>query len=251
MPYVPNNNEVYTLAYNGVMAGITVANRVLTDSNSSAYDDEAAIAGAFAEAVDTAFNNEGLSANELTLGLLSESCEGAWTNRAPLPTPDNLSAASYTDLVAALIAVVKAAVAYFAAEGITPPGGMSGLPTAYQSAFAAGTFSTSGGPLVVASLTTPALPAGTYRIAFSAAAGSPTAVAKVDLFNLTDAVILPPTPVDSIDNAPPLRGTAGAFAEVVFAADDVKTFQVRLTKGGGGGGSVSIHDPRMEFWQVS
>jgi hypothetical protein len=254
MSYTPKNVSVYTEAFAGAMAAISASNRDITPNQDAGdYLANAQVMGAFAESFDTVFDATlSMEIDELTLALIRETCEAVWVNRAPQLNAESLDASTYDELSEAIVAAITASIAYFASEGIVPPtGGGTGLPVAYQSAFAPGTQSTTGGPLTVLSLTTPMLPAGTYRISMTAAAGGPSAVAIVNLFNLTDAVNVPPTPIDGIDNTPALRGPMNAFGEVVFGPNDIKTFEVRLTKGGGGGGSVSIHDPRMEFWQVS
>lgn len=99
------------------------------------------------------------------------------------------------------------------------------------------------------SMTTPALPAGTYRVGWCAVVDQSTAADSVQaqLLNVTDAslvgVLQDHEPKDSRN-----RIHVGGFAEVVFSGAP-KEFQIQWRQQRGG--TAGIQDARIEIWRVA
>ena len=128
MAYVPNNEAIFQAAYVGALGGMAASNRVPTDPIPSDPVNlgAALVAGAFAESYDTAW---GLApATSLDVDGTKEVCVSAWWGRAPQANvPAMVAPATYTALADALIALIDAADAFFASQGITPPPLVSGV----------------------------------------------------------------------------------------------------------------------------
>jgi len=118
MAYVPNNTQIYTAAYAGAFAGMTVSNRVISNPDSASYAGLAAVAGAWAQEVDTVWG--ATATTQLDISTIQEESEAAWQNRSPQTTALFQTPSTYANEVTAIIATVTAAEAYFAGQGITP-----------------------------------------------------------------------------------------------------------------------------------
>ena len=119
MAYVPINLQMFCAAFSGALAGMGASDRVPTDNQVADYAGLASVAGAYAQSFDTEW---GLTPTTLLdLECAQELSEVAWQDRAPQAVPPNLTPANYTKLTQALIAMIKAAGAYFAGLGIIPP----------------------------------------------------------------------------------------------------------------------------------
>lgn len=99
-------------------------------------------------------------------------------------------------------------------------------------------------------LTTPALPAGTYRVGWTAVLDSSATNQNVEaqLYNVTDAAIVGTVQIMRATNAAERRVVSG-FAEVVFAGVS-KAFAIQY-RTANTGASVAIADARIDIWRVS
>ena len=124
--YVPTNVNVYTAAYSGSVAGMAVSGWI-TNLNPTAYVQVTAIAGAFAEAFDTVWDDaapvtwlEFKTITSVSLSQFANRGPGSLDNHAFID-PDN-----WTVPAAAAAALVLEADAYFASQGIVPGGPSAG-----------------------------------------------------------------------------------------------------------------------------
>lgn len=120
MSYTVKNIQVFNAVYSGCLGGMGVSDRNITDTQASAYAGVAAVAGAFAQAVDTAWGNV-RAATLLDVYALITACEGYWQDRSPLASQANTNPATHAKPALAIIAIVTAGEGYYAGEGITPP----------------------------------------------------------------------------------------------------------------------------------
>lgn len=130
MVYVPINTGAYTAAFAGAIAGMAVTGWI-TDPTAADYLPVCTIAGAFAEAFDTGWN-DATSLNSLEVAAISEIASQNFKDRGPGPFTNAAlaTAANWQQTALACVALVLESDAYFAAQGITPPtpGGGSVLP---------------------------------------------------------------------------------------------------------------------------
>lgn len=121
MSYTPVNGQAFTAAYSGAVAGMAVSGWI-TDNVAADYATVCAIAGAFAQAFDTAWNSATVL-NLLQVQAMTTVAQQEFASRAPGP----LSQASYqlaatwTVPAQACVALINASSAYFAGQGIIPP----------------------------------------------------------------------------------------------------------------------------------
>lgn len=125
MTYTPINVDAYTNAYAGALAGMAISGWIV-DPNSADYAKVAAIAGAFAEAFDTVWNNA-TTLNSLQTQSIQSVCQEQFTGHAPGSLDSDIftNAANWAVPAAACAALVLEGDAYVASQGITPttPGG--------------------------------------------------------------------------------------------------------------------------------
>jgi hypothetical protein len=150
MTYTVKNADVFQSAYAGSLAGIAENSSLITDPAAADYVNAAAIAGAFAQAVDTAWGTDPVDWLQMTI--CQTACEQLFANRSL--TPSGKPAYSATGLfnaggtglgnqwgppgiaagmpsnAEAIVALMEAGEAYYASQGITPlpvpSGGESG-----------------------------------------------------------------------------------------------------------------------------
>lgn len=124
MTYAPINIQAYVSAYAGAVAGMAV-NGWIVDPTSDNYAQVSAIAGAFSEAFDQAWNNAA-DLNNLELRAIQAVCQNEFTGRGPgsLDNPDFVLSTTWTVPAIACVALILASDAYFASQGIDP-----GTPT--------------------------------------------------------------------------------------------------------------------------
>jgi hypothetical protein len=121
MSYVPINVQAYTAAYSGAVAGMAV-NGWITSPTGANYTLVCAVAGAFAEAFDIAWN-AATALNGLEYSAIQSVCAQEFSQRGPGP----LAATQFQDPANwAVSAKACATLAlqcdlYFAGQGITPP----------------------------------------------------------------------------------------------------------------------------------
>ncbi len=97
---------------------MAVSGRVISSAVLADYAGAAQVAGAFAQAVDTAWG--AVVSNAVENQAMGLACEAEWQDRSPLANTTNLTVATYTTTAAAICACVQSDRVYFAAQGITP-----------------------------------------------------------------------------------------------------------------------------------
>jgi hypothetical protein len=116
MSYAPKNQAIFSAALAGALAGMGVSGRVLTSVNPADYTGLAIVAGAFAQALDTAWGvNPATDVEVATTGFASEA---AWEGRSPQNVPPNDSPANYTTEATAIVTAIQSSVAYLAGQGV-------------------------------------------------------------------------------------------------------------------------------------
>ena len=118
--YTPINSQIFNAAYCGALAGMGASDRVPTNSNPASYTGLAAVAGVYAQRFDVEWNNAA-APNALDVYSAQQLSESAWQQRAPIVNAVTLTLSTYTELCAALVAMILAGKAYYAAQGIVPP----------------------------------------------------------------------------------------------------------------------------------
>ena len=113
--YVPINPNVFTTALAAALASMAASGRNPTDSDQADYADYANAAGAFAEEFDTQW---GVTvATMLDILVMNNEIAGAFAGRSL----SDAVMSDYSELAAALIAIVLAARTFVAGQGISPP----------------------------------------------------------------------------------------------------------------------------------
>jgi hypothetical protein len=120
MTYSPINVDAYTNAYSGAIAGMAVSGWI-TDPNAADYAKVSAIAGAFAEAFDTVWN-DATALNWLQIQSIQSVAQEQFAGHAPgsLDNASFVQAANWAVPAAACAALVLEGSAYVASQGITP-----------------------------------------------------------------------------------------------------------------------------------
>jgi hypothetical protein len=120
MSYVPINVDAYTSAYSGALAGMAVSGWII-DPTSSRYAQVAGIAGAFAQAFDTVWN-DATALNWLQFQAIESVCNEEFSGHAPgsLDSASLALASNWVVPATACAALVLEAEVYFASQGITP-----------------------------------------------------------------------------------------------------------------------------------
>jgi len=124
MAYTPANLQIFTAAFAGALAGMGISDRVPTDTDGTHYAVLAATAGAYAQAVDVAWNATGRKATQLDLEGCQSLSEEAWILRAPQGAIQNgtfLLPDTYLSIAQVVVAMMTAGEAYFTTQSIVPP----------------------------------------------------------------------------------------------------------------------------------
>ncbi len=120
LDYAPINLEVYVLSYNGALAGF-LGGRISTNPNPSAYAEQAAAAGVWAQEFDTIWG-DAAAIDEAQAEIILLGSYSTWFGRSPQAlVPTQVDA-----LITAVIAQVTEAEIFYASQGITPALWMSG-----------------------------------------------------------------------------------------------------------------------------
>lgn len=123
--YVPINVGAYVSAYAGAISGLTTSGWLI-DSVHADYGTVTEVAGAFAEAFDTVWDNAA-DLNNLEIQAISQVVSENFAHRAPGPQANATFAlaSNWLTTAGACAAVVLQSDAYFAGQGIDPgtPGG--------------------------------------------------------------------------------------------------------------------------------
>lgn len=101
-----------------------------------------------------------------------------------------------------------------------------------------------------ATLTTPTLPAGTYRVGWRCLRNNADKPGETRLYNATDAALLGGLHQLRMPNSPTNYWVASGFAEVVFATSGSKTFKIQW-RDVDGGNAQYVKDARIEIWRVA
>jgi hypothetical protein len=140
MPYTPINVAAFTSSFAGAIAGMAVSGWVI-DPTAADYNDATLIAGAFAQAFDTVWNNA-TQLNNLEIEAITSVVQQDFRGRGPGPfnNPRFQTPSNWTVTARACAAIILQSDIYFASQGINPgtPGGGSGpLPTTTQQVWVA------------------------------------------------------------------------------------------------------------------
>lgn len=134
MAYVPVNIDVYTNAYAGTLSGMAVSGWIVGPSPTD-YANVTAIAGAYAEAFDTVWNNA-TTLNWLQIQVIQSVCQEQFRGHAPgsLDNAIFTQPSNWAIAAAACAALVLESDAFVASEGITPntPGSGAGGVTSFN-----------------------------------------------------------------------------------------------------------------------
>ena len=121
MSYSPINKYIYNAAYTGALGGIAVNASKITDPNAADYVLPADIAGAWAQALDVAYDDASTNLLDVDAVIALSTQLFADISLAPPALPSYSSPSNWTVQAVAVVAVVEAAENYWAAQGITPP----------------------------------------------------------------------------------------------------------------------------------
>lgn len=121
MAYVPTNVAAYTAAFSGALAGMAVSGWI-TDDTPANYQSVTTIAGAFAEAFDTAWN-DATSLNNLETATITAVVQEDFKNHGPGPLDSIVfqTASNWAIAAKACVALILECNTYFAGQGIIPP----------------------------------------------------------------------------------------------------------------------------------
>jgi len=126
MAYVPNSEPIFSAAFTGALAGMATSGRAITDAISTDYDGTAAVAGAWAIAIDTAWGVN--PATDVDVGVVQQASLESW-DRTPQVNAAMQDPLSWATQAVAIVSLVISAQTYYAGQGIVPPGA-GGLPAA-------------------------------------------------------------------------------------------------------------------------
>lgn len=132
MSYTPINTNAYIAAFSGALAGMGVTDWV-NNPNQSNYATVSAVAGAFAEAFDVAWN-DATALNLYEQECIEQACEAEFIKHAPILSQTAMQLrASWTVPAQAIVALVLRGGVYLASQGILPPstGGVSPLSSVF------------------------------------------------------------------------------------------------------------------------
>jgi hypothetical protein len=184
--YNPQNINVFAAAFAAVMASAP-SSGLLVDTTQADYSGYAAIASAFAQAVDTSWGAN--PASQYEVNCIATACAAYWTDRNPSPSTSAAlqTAANHTPIANAIVAMTKAGDTQLVANQITSPQ-FGGANRAYGS----GSATTAGQATitVIAAAKLIAKSSGIFKAwcSFSYAAAAAADVITVTMKVFTDAV---------------------------------------------------------------
>jgi hypothetical protein len=120
MSYTPINVSAFVAAYSGAIAGMATPGW-LVDPTQANYDLVTKIAGSFAQAFDTAWN-DATQLNNLEIASITSITSNDFAKRGPGPLADPTfqTVGNWTQAARACAALVLESDAYFAGQGINP-----------------------------------------------------------------------------------------------------------------------------------
>lgn len=138
MTYSPINDQAYTAAFSGAIAGMAISGWITSDTGST-YDDVCKVAGAFAQAFDVAWN-DATTLNMLDVLSITSITQQDFSMRGPGPASSTRfqDPANWTRAARACATLVLRGELYFSNQGITPPpfgGGGGGTLTPLTNTF--------------------------------------------------------------------------------------------------------------------
>jgi hypothetical protein len=120
MAYSVINLSIYTAAYDGALTAIAASDRQIADTNAATYTASAAVAQAWAQALDTTVNNSG-QADEVQVEISFDASYGFFASRQLSSTNITAQQAStWMPACAAILALITAAKTNFTNAGLTP-----------------------------------------------------------------------------------------------------------------------------------
>jgi len=128
MSYIAKNIQIFTAAFAGALAGMGLSDRVISNTDPVQYAGLATIAGAFAQAVDTAWTDT-RATTLLDVEAIQSNSAAYWQDRSPNADSTNTNPSTFAAAALSIIATITASESYYASQGITPPaipGGTSG-----------------------------------------------------------------------------------------------------------------------------
>lgn len=120
MAYVPNSIDMYTAAFAGALAALRVSERQNVSAVAADYAGSSVTAGAWAQALDTAWASP--TANALDVEQCFEASYARFAECADVEGAPFSDPTTYATDAAAIVALIQAAEAYFATQGIVPNG---------------------------------------------------------------------------------------------------------------------------------
>lgn len=119
MAYLPNNQSIFLAAFSGALAGMAAGGKVIVDPNSSDYDGLSSVAGAFAQAIDSAWGIT--DANQAEVDSMEEACESSWQERTPQTVAPFNTPTNWSTLATAIVALVRSGNNYLVSQGVISP----------------------------------------------------------------------------------------------------------------------------------
>ena len=119
--YTPSNLTVFEAAYGAVMAAISASDRLPSSIVSAQYNNQAAVAAAFAESFDTAWAASSLAGppNTYEVFAIKHGVYGSFAARGPQNNVTQTTLATFTPLSNALIAAIASGQSEATSLGIT------------------------------------------------------------------------------------------------------------------------------------
>lgn len=122
MPYAPINSAVYVAAFTGALGGIAIGSGWITDPTPSDYSNVCIIAGAYAQAVDIAWNNA-TPIDQVEYDKIQCVSEHLFTHRGVQPAADTQfqQATNWIAVALGVVALVQEADTFLNGQGIILP----------------------------------------------------------------------------------------------------------------------------------
>lgn len=123
MSLPPTNVQVFIAAYTGAIGGMAVGSGWITDPVAAHYDNLCDIAGAYANAIDTAWNDPS-DITDLEYDKIQCCSEAIFSERPSQPAASQVlhTASNWAVAAAAVVALVDQADSWLSTHGVTPSG---------------------------------------------------------------------------------------------------------------------------------
>lgn len=135
MSYSPTNSILFAAAYAGALAGMVASGRYISGSEAADYGTLSPIAGAFAQALDTVWDDSS-TPTQLEVQAIQSLVEATFEERQPITDVATLAPATWLSLAEAVVAATRAGDDYFSSIGVSSPAwptgsGSSALTTSF------------------------------------------------------------------------------------------------------------------------